>query len=155
MYYMFNNLLYRIYKPLHHNVEYSKINNTLMGLLSVHTPGELDSKNELVLEDRELWSNVNCIFYIPTKQRVYKNYLNKEIQEKIIKSKDPFELLESKFNKTDIKLVNLTPVLTKKAEKKLKEDKLLYFKDDTHWNKEGILAVLPEVNKCINRNLPL
>ena len=64
-----------------------------------------------------------------------------------------WEYLNTICQKLDIKLINLTEPLITRAKFLLKEkNQLVWWKDDTHWNKEGIAVAAKEVYKNINTN---
>ena len=145
---LFNNLTYKIYQPYTISVDYFKINNNLLGYMGHQTPGEFESNPSLILKNKKIWQNVKCIFFIPSKQRVYLEYLDQETKNKKLRSEYAYNLLLNQFK--GAKVIDLTPTLQNEAKFLSAKNEYVYFIDDTHWNKNGINAVLPTINNCLN-----
>ena len=79
------------------------------------------------------------IFFIPIKYNVYSKYINNEDIDK-----NDFEFLKDNYNKLGIDVVDLTDLLMLSAEKYQKKGKFIYWRDDTHWNVNGINEVIHE-----------
>ena len=61
-----------------------------------------------------------------------------------------YDLLKNEYGKYDIDTINLTSVLQKSAQMNLKNDKLIFWQDDTHWNKLGIKSAMQALISEIN-----
>ena len=48
------------------------------------------------------------------------------------------EYLKTSYKKKGIEVLDLTNILRVSAQEKAREGKLIYWSDDTHWNKHGI-----------------
>ncbi len=125
-----------------------------LGFLKPHN--ELAMASQLALlpfeADEALLSRTSCIFFIPTKLRVYKRYLPDYISSRIQSPAPGIRALKEAFKDTKAEIIDLTPKLQDEAEKYLRLDKYLYWRDDTHWNGTGIRAVLSDVYECIGKD---
>jgi hypothetical protein len=80
--------------------------------------------------------NIECIYFIPTKYRVY--YDIDGDQNKPLPNAQ-WDYLSQLCQKLNIKCLNLTDDLIRESKRLLAEDnKFTWWKDDTHWNKYGI-----------------
>ena len=87
--------------------------------------------------NEKILSKLKKVYFIPTKYTVYKKYIG---QGKI--HKDDYNYLKLKYNELGIEVEDLTDILVSSAENNLKNNKLIYWPDDTHWNKIGIYAAM-------------
>ena len=78
------------------------------------------------------------------KFQIYSKYIN---NNKI--KKNDYEYLKSNYEKFGIEVEDLTDVLVNSADNYLKKDKFIYWKDDTHWNKLGIISAMRYIAKEI------
>ena len=93
------------------------------------------------------------IFFIPTKYRVYykniaqfnSNKLPVELPNR------QWEFTQKMANKYNIGVTDLTPALIKKSEQLLQDEKVTFWPDDTHWNKNGISVAAKIVAEKINK----
>lgn len=85
-------------------------------------------------------NEVEYIFFIPTKYRVYYDFIKEESQ--ITLPNANWDYLNSLAKRFNFRAINLTEQLVAESKKILNEqNKLTYWKDDTHWNKYGISVV--------------
>ncbi len=87
-----------------------------------------------------------CVFFIPDKYRVYAPWLD---VPDLPEPPAGMAALQRFFGGRDIRIVDLTPALRHAAKDHLAHGKLVYRRDDTHWNADGIRSVMPEIRKCI------
>jgi hypothetical protein len=81
---------------------------------------------------------VECIFFIPTKYRVYHN-LGSGIPDRNLAWNAQWDFLNNLAKKYNIQCINLTDEFIQEAKTLLRdENKLLWWADDSHWNKYGI-----------------
>ena len=80
---------------------------------------------------KRLLDKVKAIVFIPTKYRVYHNLV----------VNNPLKILIQNYRNYSIPVIDLTKVLTESAKKELSNDKYLFWRDDTHWNGDGIKIV--------------
>ena len=90
---------------------------------------------------------IDCIFFIPTKYRVYYDFL--EIPHPKPLPNVQWEYLSHLCQQLNLKCINLTEPLKEESERLLKENKLTYWRDDTHWNKYGIGVAAKIIDKLI------
>ena len=96
--------------------------------------------------DKKIIKKISKVFFIPTKNTVYETLYRK----KKYVPRAEFKFLKNEFNKINIDVEDLTPVLISASKKKLKNGNFTYYKDDTHWNSHGITAVMKHINKTLN-----
>ena len=61
-----------------------------------------------------------------------------------------YEYIESEYKKNNIETINFTSSLQKAAKDNLENGKLIFWKDDTHWNKLGIKSAMQILREEIN-----
>jgi alginate O-acetyltransferase complex protein AlgJ len=91
------------------------------------------------------------VVLIPSQYRIYGPLL-KHPREPF--GTDPIlEGMESALRASGVPVVNLTPVLTTAARDGLAAHRYIYFRDDTHWNAQGIAlaakAIAPRVRETM------
>ena len=122
-------------------VKYYKINGVKVGFY--YLPIKNYSKvSTHIINDRKILNRIKKVYYIPTKYSVYNEFINNED----LKS-DDFNYLKKEYQLNNIEVVNLTKILKEEAKKNLKMNKFIYWKDDSHWNKSGINAVMENIFK--------
>lgn len=80
--------------------------------------------------------NLVQIFFIPVKYRVYAKW----IAEKPLPNAQ-LEYLQQAAKQAGIPVFDLTPTLVQEAERLLPQGQYVYWRDDTHWNCNGMRAV--------------
>ena len=79
--------------------------------------------------------NIGCIFFIPTKYRIYCNIDGYRKPSFNVQ----WEFINNISKKYHIPCINLTDALIREAKKRLfEENKLIWWADDSHWNRYGI-----------------
>ncbi len=124
-------------------VEYHKINNTKVAFF-YNAPKNFIKVSTEIIRDQRILDKIKKIYYIPTKLQIYSKFIN---DEKI--NNDDYEYLKSNYEKLGIEVEDLTDVLILSAEKNLKKDKFIFWKDDTHWNKLGIISAMQHISNNI------
>jgi hypothetical protein len=105
-----------------------------------------NSQTELYLS--EMKDDIEHIFFIPTKYRVYYNYINGHKQKNSQDLPDrQWQFIQAIGQKFDIPTTNLTPALIEESDKLLEQGVLTFWRDDTHWNKYGIAIAADIVNQ--------
>lgn len=102
--------------------------------------------NYNVKNDEQILSHIGCVFFIPTKYRVYKDFIKGRI---LPEPAAGFKALEAYYQPRAIPVIDLTAILRKAARNELSDGQYLYWRDDTHWNGNGIRVVAPEVKSCL------
>jgi hypothetical protein len=95
----------------------------------------------------EVLERTACVFFIPDKHRVYHPWL--EDAAPIPEPAAGFVGLAEYFGARGIRVVDLTPALRRAAASALERGRFVYWRDDTHWNGEGIAGVVDEVKACV------
>ncbi|MEW6387437.1 MAG: hypothetical protein AB1491_07980 [Thermodesulfobacteriota bacterium] len=90
---------------------------------------------------------IDCILFIPTKYRVYYDFL--DIPHPTPLPNAQWDYLNNLTKELGIKCLNLTEPLQQESARLLKENKLTYWRDDTHWNQYGIAVAAKIVDKLI------
>lgn len=100
----------------------------------------------------EVWNHTSCLFIIPTKDRVYRNYLSKYRSFDTATSPTTTavqEWLDTLPITSRPAIFDITPVFEKKAAELSAQKQFLYWKDDTHLNAYGAeLLADSVVNLC-------
>lgn len=125
------------------SVEYHSINNTKIGFY-YNSPKNFTNVSTKIITNQKILNKIKKIYYIPTKIQIYSKYIN---NEKI--NKDDYEYLKLNYEKLGIEVEDLTNILILSAEKHLKQNKFIYWKDDTHWNKLGIISAMKYISNNI------
>lgn len=133
-------------------VEYFEIASRKVAFLKLHRTNSQAAGGYInATLDPNVWNRVACTFFVPGKSRVYKNYLPEQIASEI---KDPpplFTSLAKSLKPFDTEMVDLSPTLQAAAEEYLEKGEFVFWRDDTHWNGNGMNAVAPVIAECIKR----
>lgn len=128
-------------------IEVKKVGNLSMAFLEEYitvSKREYSLKNSEISEYiKEIKDRTTHIFFIPTKYRVYYNYINQNSQEDL--PNQQLEFTRKIGKELDIQVIDLTPDLIKESDLLIKEGKLTFWRDDTHWNENGIAVAASSV----------
>lgn len=143
-----------LYRNSANNVTLYTAGGLPYGALDSHTAMSFSNNLELLdfTARTDVLEKTKCVFFIPTKMRVYAKLALPQIQQKIVSPAPGYLALIKRFAGTNIKVVDLTQTLEKQAEFKLKEGKLIYWRDDTHWAPDAIAAVIPDILDCLGNS---
>jgi SGNH hydrolase-like domain, acetyltransferase AlgX len=101
--------------------------------------------------DPQVLERTACVFFIPEKYRVYKTSID---DGRVLPEPAPaLAALKSFYEPHHIPVVDLTPALVAAARTLLNEGRYVFYRDDTHWNADGMRAVAPVVKDCLDRRL--
>jgi hypothetical protein len=101
--------------------------------------------------DEQVLRRTGCVFFIPEKYRVYKEYIN---DRRALPQPPPSLLaLKAFYEPHGVPVVDLTPALSAAARTLLVQDQYVFWRDDTHWNANGMRAVAPVVRDCLQERL--
>ena len=92
----------------------------------------------------EVASYIAGVFFIPTKFRVYNQFLNGKLAQ-ILVPPPGVVTLENIFSSYNIPVLDLTPPLVQRAYSLIQEEDFVYWEDDTHWNAQGIRVAAEEI----------
>jgi len=98
-----------------------------------------------IFKDKNIIKRIKAVFFIPTKWRVYSNFVNGGGGGENKLSNTSFNLLKSEYLALGIPVYDLTNALEIKAQKLLPINKYVFWRDDTHWNSLGVEAAMEEV----------
>lgn len=98
----------------------------------------------------EVWNRVQCVFFVPTKARVYKQFLPTEVSSNFTEPAAGLIALRKSLVGQKARIVDLTPDLQSAAELYLAKGQYVFWKDDTHWNRLGVSSVLQSVINCMS-----
>jgi hypothetical protein len=93
-----------------------------------------------------------CVFFVPTKLRVYRDEMALSVQDRIIEPPPSYQVLARTYAPFGLSVIDLTPDLRNAARIALKEGNFVFWRDDTHWNGRGMAAVAGTVADCMRSN---
>ena len=126
-------------------VQYDLVDEKLTGFLWLNRNEEYKYKT-YILENTEVLKRISKVFFIPTKASVYKEYTENIINFETNK----FLFLKKSYDKKNIEVIDLTLPLKLNIKKYLQNGEFLYFRDDTHLNKNGIEVITNYILRNIN-----
>lgn len=124
-------------------IEYYDINKIKVGFYYRNFEN-FTSVSTKIIKNKTILEKIKKVYYIPTKFQIYSKYIN---NDKV--TKKDFEFLKLNYEKLGIEVEDLTDVLVESADINLKENKFIYWKDDTHWNRLGIISAMRHIAKEI------
>lgn len=92
-----------------------------------------------IWENEAFLKKIKAAFFIPPKYRVYHH----------LQENNPLEFLQKNYGEKSIPVIDLTNILKDEARKKLALEEYVYWRDDTHWNSNGISVVSEYIAKQI------
>ncbi|MDY7001187.1 MAG: hypothetical protein SVS15_05320 [Thermodesulfobacteriota bacterium] len=98
---------------------------------------------------KNIKNHVERIYFIPTKYRVYAGLLDSGKNENLPDAQ--WEYLESAAQDMGIPRTDLTKPLSEAARALLDRGRLIWWKDDTHWNKYGIAVAAKAVAESLEK----
>lgn len=114
-------------------VEWKIINNQKVGFLYKYY--QINQHETYIIKNNDLIKKIEKVFFVPTKYSVYENYFNNKISK--INRKNKYEFLKKEYNKLNIEVIDLTKVFQSNSKNEIKNNKFLFFQDDTHLNEFG------------------
>ena len=133
-------------------VTYKEINGAMFGFYRAYVEKTKNS-NELmayIFKDEKVISRVNGIFFIPTKYRTYGKIMNLPLE-----NNGGLEFLKNGYAKSGIPVFDLTGCLEDESQKLLLKNQFTFYRDDTHWNGNGIRAAMSCVSSSVKVNKSL
>ena len=135
----------KLYKKEESPVKYFQIGKKIMGFYYYENSLGISNYTTYIFKDKKILNRIAGIFFVPSKFNVYSDYLELNIKNNKLK------FLESSYLKLNIPVYDLSKIMKLKAKKYLTEDKYLYWRDDTHWNHNGIFVAMSYINKIIKK----
>ena len=146
-----SHLMYRKFFSRLHNtqspVKYFKIGNQIVGFLHYESSKANDKYTTYIFKKTEILNRISAIFFIPTKINIYSDY----IYDFKVADNNKFKYLKNSYSKLNIPVYDLSEIMKLQAQKYLSEDKYLYWRDDTHWNYNGIFEAMSYVNDIVKK----
>lgn len=118
-------------------VFYHQINNIKVGFYYKSVDDDIKI-NSHIIKDKEILNKIYKIFFIPTKYSVYRQMINFSDNS----MNRSFNYLKNNYSQSGIEVIDLTEILIESAKKNIKENKVIYWTDDTHWNHLGIIDTM-------------
>jgi len=140
------------HQPLENNssdeaVEIRLIGEKLVGFLGYENLAtEQENLKAYIIQDSYLLSRIDAVVFIPTKWRVYSQWVNAEPTESAL------NFLSKSYSKLNIPVYDLSKILSSEASRLLPSNQYVYWRDDSHWNGNGIKAAMEYLSKEINSN---
>ena len=142
-----SHLMYRKFFSKLHNtgspIQYFEIGKKTVGFF--HTDGMEGDYITYIFRNEKVLKRVNGFFYIPIKFQIYSDYIDS------IEAEENYQLkfLKDSYSKINKPVYDLTKILKTSAPMYLSEEKYLYWRDDTHWNYNGIYESMKYLNSII------
>ena len=144
-----SHLMYKKFFSKLHNtgspIKYFDIGNKKVGFY--HTDGINDDYITYIFQNKKILKRVDGFFLIPIKLRIYADYIDSVNIEK----NSQLEFLKNSYSKIDKPVYDLSEVMKLSVSKYLTEGKYLYWRDDTHWNYNGIFESMHYLNSIIKK----
>ena len=126
-------------------IDYKEINDIKIGFYYKPVQNEADIE-AYIFKNEQILKRISKIIYLPSKYSVYGPLIDKDY---VFFSK-MYDHLKKEYEKNNIQTFNLTKDLQKTAKIYLDNKKLIFWKDDTHWNELGIKLAMQILNSKIN-----
>ena len=104
--------------------------------------------------DGPVRDHVAAVYFIPDKYRVYHDLLDHPDGRMLPEPAPGLITTRARFEPHGIPVVDLTPALRAAARRLLPEGRTVFWRDDTHWNGEGIRAAAEVVAQWIAGQSP-
>jgi len=146
-----SHLIYRKFFSNLHNtgspVKYYEIGNKTVGFL--HN-GDLENNKKYIsyiFKNEKVLERVTAIFFVPTKLRIYSPFIDSVNYNNNYK----FLYLFNSYSSLGIPVYDLSNTMSLSVSKYLIENEYLYWRDDTHWNHNGIYESMNYVNAIMKK----
>jgi hypothetical protein len=106
---------------------------------------EYEPPSEFALLLESMAPNLEHVFFVPTKYRVYYEHLG---QDGSIPNAQ-WEALQRLCAASDLRCTDLTPALVERTNALLAAGELTFWRDDTHWNGQGTAAAADVVAQVL------
>jgi len=138
-----------LHRPGLQPVEVYRVGKREVGFYGNYIEAALAAQPRLRLEPgecpAEVMARLKAVFFIPTKYRVY-FYLLSDHQGRRLPEPPPAYLVTEKFFAAyGVPVIDLTAVLRQKARELIDRDRYVFWRDDTHWNGEGLKAAAAQI----------
>jgi hypothetical protein len=131
----------QLFRRAQQSVEVHTLGGKKVAFYGSYVDASLTPDAKLVLPpegiSKEKLSAVGAVFFIPTKYRVYSPLLG-DTGRRPVDPAPAFTTAKHFFGAHGIPVIDFTPRMRSRAAELLKQGKFLYWRDDTHWNAEGV-----------------
>ena len=100
-----------------------------------------------IFQHKKILERVNGFFFIPTKLRVYSDYIDSVKYN----GNNKFKYLKDGYSYLNKPVYDLTEIMKLSISKYLSKGKYLYWRDDTHWNQHGIFEAMSYINNIMKK----
>ena len=146
-----SHLMYRSFFSKLHNTKspakYFKIGNKVVGFIHYENYESDNEYTTYIFNKTEVLNRINGIFFIPTKINIYSDY----IYDFKVADNNKLKFLKNSYSKLNIPVYDLSEIMKLQTQKYLSESKYLYWRDDTHWNYNGIFEAMSYVNDVVKK----
>ena len=126
-------------------VEIRQVGEKLIGFIGYENLStEQNNLKAHIFQDSYLLSRIDAVVFIPTKWRVYSQWVSAEPTD------SAFNFLSASYSKLNIPVYDLSKILSLEASHLLSDNKHVYWRDDSHWNGYGIEAAMGYLAEKIN-----
>ncbi len=129
------------------SIKYFEIGNRMVGFLYTDNFEMNNDYTTYIFKNNKILERVSGIFFIPTKSRIYSNYINLITHD----GNDKLKYLEDAYSELNKPVYDLSEKMKPLVSKYLSEGKYLYWRDDTHWNHYGIFEAMNYVSTIIKK----
>ena len=146
-----SHIMYRKFFSKLHNtnspIKYFKIGNKTVGFFYNENSEINNEYNTYIFKDNKILERIAGVFYIPTKLRIYSPLIDSITYN----SNKKLEYLINSYSLLGIPVYDLSENFNLSVSKYLLEEKYLYWRDDTHWNHNGIFEAMSYVNSIMKK----
>ena len=146
-----SHLMYRkFFSRLHSTgspVKYFEIGNKIVGFLHTDNFEMSNEYTTYIFENKKILERITAFFFIPTKLRIYSPYISTITYN----SNNKLEYLINSYSSLDKPVYDLSKNMNLSVSKYLSDGKYLYWRDDTHWNHNGIYEAMSYVSDIIKK----
>jgi len=145
-----------LHRPGLQPVEVYRVGKKDVGFYGNYIEAALAVRPRLRLEPgdcpAEVMARLKAVFFIPTKYRVYFDLLSDHPGRRLPEPAPAYLETKKFFAAYGVPVIDLTPALRQKARELIHLDRYVFWRDDTHWNGEGMKAAAAQVAFFWNRH---
>jgi hypothetical protein len=119
----------------------------LNAYVAVAQRASYDAGDDFAVKLNRIKDHLGVIFFVPTKFRVYYNFVQGAPAAPLPDAQ--WEYVRAAAARVGVTCIDLTGPLREESGRLLPEGKLTYWKDDTHWNRNGIAVAARELKKLL------
>jgi len=143
---LINQKIFRIIDYNKKSIKYFKIKNKTVGFFYTDS-SDANEFGTYIFQNKKILKRIDGFFFIPTKLRVYSDYIDTINYNNNYKLK----FLKNSYSHLNIPVYDLTKIMRLSVSKYLAKEKYLYWRDDTHWNQYGIFEAMNYLNGIIKK----